>query len=329
MKPLFQNAEIIGKGIDYAEYAKQTTTRGEPGYVLSRGDLMEFAKCPRRWRLGYADDDDTKSTEWGQLLEIILLDKAHIFKRIAVTPLEYPAKPAKKGDPIEDKPWNWNATYCKDWREKQGDKLVVAQKHFTEAEDAVQRLMDDKCIASLISASDSQVMVTGEYHDDATALVVPCRGLIDLHPSDPKSNFDDALADLKTCASAEPRPWARAVFQRGYHVQAALYLDLFNCATGEDRREFLHVLQENVKPFETARRSLSAEFISIGRDFYRNALVRYCQCLKSGTWPGYDDESSAFPWQVVDVEPWMVMSQASEAWRSGESVNDKLDRVGL
>ena len=128
-------------------------------------------------------------------------------------------------------------------------------------------------------------MVVGEYADKETGLTVPLKGMIDLEPR-VNSTFHDSLADLKTCNSASPFPWARAVFEHGYHIQAAMYLDLYNSATGQDRTTFLHVLQESYAPWEVGKRLLSQEFLELGRLTYLTALQRYCQCLAANSRPG-------------------------------------------
>jgi hypothetical protein len=128
---------------------------------------------------------------------------------------------------------------------------------------------------------------------------------------DPLSEFGTILGDLKTTISAAPRSWLDTVFKRGYHIQAALYLDAYNAATGSNYTQFAHIVQENFAPYETARRVLDAEFIQLGRAAYRRALVDYCWCLANDKWPGFDDWNAGGGdlidgWRVVSPAAWMI-----------------------
>jgi hypothetical protein len=67
-------------------------------------------------------------------------------------------------------------------------------------------------------------------------------------------------------------------------------MEAFNLATGEKRDCFVHLIQESSRPYMTARRMLSVEFMELGRLEYKRQLERYCRCLKSNTWPDYDSE---------------------------------------
>lgn len=299
---IFTNAKIIGENISYAEYSKQTVVaRGQPGYVMSRTDLCEFDRCPVRWRNGYKDGG-SESTEWGQLMDALVLGR--FSEQVAVCPETYPA-PAhhervkkgkiKEGDPL---PWRFGAEYCDDWFALQEGKLVVKAKKADEAREAMNILEEDEAVFAVLDDSRKQVFVGGEYHDSETGIVVPVRCLIDLVPE----HANEMLADFKTCNSAHPRAWAKSAFDYDYHTQAALYLDLFNAATGEQRDEFRHVLQESFKPYQVAKRIMSAEFISLGREKYRRILKRYAECLKTGQWDDYD---SGGPHDVV-IDGWLV-----------------------
>lgn len=302
----FTSAKIVGDNIPVADYLRQAegVKRGHPEYVMSRGALCEFDLCPRRWLLGY-QDEGSKSTDWGDLIDALLLDPNK--SRIAVCPETYPSA---KG---EQKPWIRSANYCKEWeaeRVKAGF-LVCKKSEFDDAEKAVGRLLDDSQIKSLVNASLRQVMCVAEYRDDETSVVVPLRILIDLAPNWPALNipFAKCLADLKTCNSARPYTWMTSVFEHNYHVQAALYLDIFNAASGQSRTEFRHILSESCPPFEPAKRSLSDEFLSLGRAKYMRALKRYCQCLKTGEWPSYESRLEVNGWQVTEPAAWMILGE--------------------
>ncbi|HDY67910.1 MAG TPA: hypothetical protein ENH85_08985 [Candidatus Scalindua sp.] len=273
---------------------------------MSRSDLMEFWHCPHRWIKGY-HKKATESTDYGQLIDCYILDNQAFGSKYAVAPKEYYNKKDDK-----DKPWNWNATFCKDWRAEQVEqgKLVIKSEDLEACKDAGATMLNDQIIGRLLACSDKQVMLTGTWQDES-GLSIPLKTLIDIVPLK-DSAFSQYLCDMKTCRTASPYQWPREVWKYGYHVQAAFYADMYYAATKEARDGFTHILQESYEPYEIGRRLLSEEFIEEGREKYQSALKKYCQCLKSGVWPGYDDDSnmSIDGFTITEPEAWMIKEKA-------------------
>lgn len=298
------NARIIGSQVDQDVYhATNGGGRGDPDHIMSRGEIVEFARCPHRWLMGYGEEDDgTPATDWGEIADCLALSPGQFKDRFIVLPETYPDR--KTGEP---KPWNWNATFCQEWRDFHKGKITVKPDTFQQAQNAVKFLFGDHQIAEFINSSIKQVFVMAEYRDEETEIVVPIKCLIDLVPN-LLSSFAKDLGDFKTCRNAAPFAWNRAVFEHGYNLQAALYRDAYVAATGEDRSSFRHILQESFPPWEVGKRIVSAEFMELGRATYLNALRRYCQCLETGVWPGYDDNGrlALDGWLLSEPEPWMI-----------------------
>ena len=182
----------------------------------------------------------------------------------------------------------------------------IKRKDAEAAAEAVAALEAEPNIAYLLANSEHQVLVMGEYLEAGTGLTIPVKALIDIVPGAQEDFYGATLADLKTCRSAGLRAWTRTVADGNLHWQAALYLDLYNAATGECRESFLHVLSESSAPYQTGRRILSLEFIEAGRLAYRTALSHYATCLKSARWPDYEGVGALNGWTFVEPEPWMV-----------------------
>ncbi len=274
--------------------------RGEPNFIMSRTELKRFAACPRRWLIG-TERETSDAMDWGSLVDCVALTPKSFESVYAIAPETYPATPKKKDDPIEEKPWNWNAKHCQSWREDQEEigKTVIKSGDASEAWKAVQRLRDEPFILAFLMASQTQVWVNVEWQDEETGIIVPVKCLLDLAP-DPKSEFGDTLGDLKTTANASYRAWCKQVHNEGWHVQAALYMDAYNVVTGLKYRNFEHIISENFAPYEPTHRPLSAEFLTLGRSEYQRQLQQYCQCLKNKSWPGYDTA-------MTDLESWMIL----------------------
>lgn len=287
--------QVVGT-ITQAEYLRQDFSRGHPNFVMSRSELIDFNRCPAKWLKG-VQEDETTSTIFGSLVDCLVLTPDEFEKRYAVAPLTYP------GPKGENKPWTLKATYCAEWEDEQskGGKTVIKKKQYNEAYDAALFILNDPNAVELLTDSQKQVLVTGSYVDSETSITVPLKAHIDIVPA------AKSLADLKTSRNAHPQKWQRDVFSMGYHIQAALYMDLYNAATNEERCEFWHLIVENEPPFQTATYILSADFIDLGRMTYQAILQKYCQCLSENKWPGYEDGNNTHNGvTIINPEAWMV-----------------------
>jgi PDDEXK-like domain of unknown function (DUF3799) len=309
----------VTDSVDY--HAPQSVERGDPKFVMSSSALRDFAECPDRWR---ADDKPKKTDamDFGSLLDCRLLTPQLFNRHYVVAPATYPAPATSSavkdgevsvGDEI---PWNGAAAYCKQWKASQDKSLeVVSAADMADIEFAIKRLNSKPTIKRFLECSDRQVMVTAEWHDEKTGLIIPFKVLIDLLPR-VDSEFGKNVGDLKSTRSAALVAFAMDCFKRGYHVQAALYRDVYQLSTrkdpddeesGEDRCNSIFLLAENIYPFQPGKRILSQDFLTLGRATYRMMLENYCQCVKAKHWPDYDETDEAVgDWSSVEAMPFMA-----------------------
>jgi hypothetical protein len=297
----FSKCRIVAVGADGEAYHEQQAERGDKEFVMSSSALRSvFVKCPSAWRAGWtlAGSD---ALEYGSLLDCLVLTPELFAVRYVVQPSTYMADGAKKADPQQEKPWNNNATFCRDWKaaQKEGGLNVISNSELADAQAAVRRLMADEKIKAFIEGSQKQVWIKGEWQDEGTGLIVPVQCLIDLAEKEVPLTRQ-RIGDLKTTKNAAPLAWARWARFAGYDVQAAWNLDMFNAATNRGIDLFEFVLSESEAPYQTARRvaidphtgdpeSDEGSAIVSGRRQYRKMMSDYCNCLKSDFWPGYDD----------------------------------------
>jgi len=293
---------------------------GTDQYLMRRSDLWKFSQCPSKFA-AQEKRADTKSLDWGTMLDVLYLTPDKFLSVYVVTPATYEGPATrKKGAPIVTKPWKSTIKYCSEWeleKEEEGFK-VVPFSTYKDALLAVFRLFKVANIQEFRSLCDTSVRCCVEYHDRATGMVIHIKMLLDLVPRK-DSIYRNALGDLKTAKSAAGFMWKRHMFQFGYHYQAALYIDGWNCVTGEERTDFMHVVSENTSPFEPAQRFLSQEFLEIGRAQYQRDLAFYCQCIKANKWPGFTDEAgtrivAAGGWHMVEPDPWMMQAAHDQAF---------------
>jgi hypothetical protein len=296
----FTNAKVVSENTDPAKYFVQPHKRGEASYIVSRSDLVAFGQCPRRWLLGF-EPEDSDAMVWGSLLDCLLLSPDRFAAEYVVKPSTYTDKDGT------EKKWNGNATKCKEWAAEHEGKKLVGADVWDSAQLAIERLQADARIHDMLTASKKQVMVTGDFTDAATGVTVPVRCMIDLVPPEPIW-----LADLKTVRTADAFAWKWEVFRRQYHVQAAMYLDLWNAATGDDRSMFAYVMSENLHPYEPARRCIGPDFIGMGRGWYCSKLQDYCHAIKTGVFRGYefDCENEQDGFGIIEPDAKMVLQGA-------------------
>ena len=298
---MITNAKLLAVDYDSDVYHKTDAERGTPEYTMSRSALCEFNRCPSRWRAGFRGKD-SDATDYGSLIDCLALSRSRFDSKYAVKPDTY--IDVKSG---EVKKWNGNATVCKDWLAEIGNKEPVSAEDFNLALVAVKRLSADEAIAEYMKVSTRQVYCAAVWQDPV-GVSIPLKTLIDLVPHMGHEEYGKKLAEFKTARNAGNRAWARQVNDYGYHVQAALYMDVYNAATGENRNDWRFVIQENVHPYQTAKRYLAREFIIEGRREYQSALSFYAACVQSNNWPDYDHSANMHVngWACVEQEAWMV-----------------------
>lgn len=303
----FRDARIVGVDVPTAEYLAEPCKRGEMGFTMSRSELMRFMDNPHKWIAGVAFGG-TESTEWGTLIDTLVLTPHRFDELYVVAPETYPSKgmecpncksvtdskscracKCERVEIITPKPWDWNATYCDDWRAKQDGKRVVKHATNVDATLAARLVYASTEAAEILECSERQAMVVATYKDADTGIEVPVKCLLDFVPAKSHKRRGKSLGDFKTAMSCKPYHWEGEIFKRNYDTQAALSQDLYVAATGEDRPDWIHIVQENEPPYEMANPMplLSTQFLDIGRAKYVFALKYYCRCLATGIWPSY------------------------------------------
>lgn len=114
------------------------------------------------------------------------------------------------------------------------------------------------------------------------------------------------VIDIKKTQDARPEAFSRSVFNYRYYVQAALYLDAWKWATGQDLKSFRFLAIEEHPPHATKLYKSDFTMLEEGRKEYRAALDSYAACVASGDWHLYeqdDDELISLPdWKLRQIE---------------------------
>lgn len=90
----------------------------------------------------------------------------------------------------------------------------------------------------------------------------------------------DPIVDLKKVRSGDARGFTNAVMGFGYHIQAAVYRQLF------DRERMVLLTVEDAPPFDVVPYELSPTFIRLGEREAKDLIARVRECEAAGVWPG-------------------------------------------
>ena len=96
------------------------------------------------------------------------------------------------------------------------------------------------------------------------------------------------LVDLKSTRSSAPGPFGADAARYQYHVQAAMYVDGYEAATGK-RLPYLLIAVESEGPCVSQVYRIPEDLIELGRETYRDWLGRLNYCRRENVWPGYAD----------------------------------------
>ena len=305
--------------------------RGSSEYIMSRSSLRDFARCPQAWQLGLPRKASKAfawgSLIDGMLLTPDMLDELIVVqpetysnapeKGRFILSTEFDGEwnprtkacrewkkekesmgwkiytPEQYAEACEEKKWNANSDYCKKWIESVPAEVdVISSGMMAEAEKAMLRIEEDVRFSHILGISQTQTVIVWDWTCPVSGEIIRCKAMLDIVPPAETG----VLLDLKTTVDAHPVAWSHHVKKYGYHYQGAMYMDGYNAAAdamGQDdyRDTFGHLIQESSAPYETARRVLENDWITVGRVEYEADLMRYATCRVTGNFPGYSENT--------------------------------------
>lgn len=243
-----------GMGRQY--YADGATPMNPMGYV-SKSILWDCfqERSPYSWKHG-ATKESSPAMVFGNLVHTLALTPQNFRSEFAVSEFD-----------------SFRTNAAKDWKAEQesSGKMVISLNDYNRGEEIAEIVCPK--IGAFIGDANFEVAIHSE-------MPTRVKGMIDIVP-----RVGNMLADLKTTASIpSEKDMARLVLNRGYHWQAAMYLDLWNAASESKRDSFAFLFIETAKPYETAWVTLDEELIEVGRNEYRHALNMWMDCIKTNVW---------------------------------------------
>lgn len=109
----------------------------------------------------------------------------------------------------------------------------------------------------------------------------------------------NVIFDLKTCEDANPKVCSKKIFDYGYHMQAALALNVVSNLLNKEMEYFVFGFIEKEPPYLCAFYQLTTEALQLGERQIEKAVSIYRECIKTKEWPAFDDEI-----KLVDIPAW-------------------------
>jgi exodeoxyribonuclease VIII len=187
------------------------------------------------------------------------------------------------------------------WAElEQSGKLVLSAKEYGDACGMAEAIRRHSIAVSLVSGG----MAERSVYWECTAVVADAVGEEEV-PFLCKARPDyirplskgHLVVDLKTTPDA--RDFERSAYSLGYHLQAAHYRSGLNSTPYGAPKSFVFVVVEKTPPYGVMVYDASQEFLNRGHDENTALYSLYAKCLKTGSWPGYEEKI-----QILSLPKW-------------------------
>ena len=109
------------------------------------------------------------------------------------------------------------------------------------------------------------------------------------------------VVDYKTAKAVDDAALQRAVYEHGYHAQAAFYLAGVKALGlhGDQEPAFVFVFQSKTAPYLVHLVELDFPALTLGAARNERALRIYAECERTGVWPAFNDRITYLP-----LPPW-------------------------
>lgn len=111
--------------------------------------------------------------------------------------------------------------------------------------------------------------------------------LVKTRPDWYRPDVPNRVYDIKTARDASEDGFQRAIGQFGYHISAAMCLDIMEKHFPEVEY-YIFIVIEKTPPFPVCQYVLDARSLQAGEWLYRDGLDTYARCRKTGFYPHYN-----------------------------------------
>jgi hypothetical protein len=241
---------------------------------ISNSELGWFKRSPLHYK-HYKDNPpkDTKATLTGSAFHYLVFEPGNFSKYMMVINEHERPEPNKDYRNAENKKWKDQIVLS---AQTKGLELISSDE-FGVAQDMYDAVMSDPRASELLKAKGNKFEKTDFWEWDGLQF---------------KRKADiwnpDFIADLKSTQTADPRGFARKIFEWDYHRQGGMYSDGDRQIEGSEFfKDFYLIAVESEAPYGVSVHMLTEEVLQYGCDEYRTLARELNECKIKNEWPGY------------------------------------------
>lgn len=227
---------------------------------ISKSGLDQIAKSPLHYQNWLkTKKPPTPAMAFGSAVHTSVLEHDEFFNRYCIAPASMDRR-TKAGKEL----------YAE--LEASG-KLVISADDHERIKGITEAVWTHPVASDILSEGNTEVTVMQEVDG------VMVKGRADW-------NRPGILADLKTTSDASVAEFGRSCAKFRYHVQDAVYTDLFTRA-GQLIHDFYFIAVETEAPYSVVVYQLDLDAKREGEWLYERDMNIYRHCLETNEWPGY------------------------------------------
>ena len=255
--------------------------------ALSASGLKDMQRSPAHFYGKHLDpnrpaNNPTPAMVNGTLVHACIFEPAEVAKRYVVKPegMSFTTKDGKA------------------WRDAQTLEIVdLLDMEAALKQAAAVRALPE--VGELLK--DGRGEVSAFWTDDETGTLCKCRPDWVVPAGD-----GVILVDGKTATDASPEGFGRAIWNLGYHIQAAWYCDGYAKASGKPVHGFVFAAVESAWPHAAAAYMLGENVLEAARGINRRLVRQHAGCVKSGKWPAYQAGVS-----LINLPKWAQLEEVA------------------
>ncbi|RME67927.1 MAG: hypothetical protein D6781_12120, partial [Verrucomicrobia bacterium] len=203
---------------------------------VSKSQLDKLHASPLRYARWLADRKKhappTIAMQWGSLIHTAILEPQHLGA--------YTVRPDTYGE--DGKPWNNNAKECRAWNEAHAGETVITAAQKAEMQLLARRVRTHPVAGPLLRGGRAEVSCFALVDKPYPILL---KGRMDYVRVKGREVWQ--VVDLKTTRDASTAAFSREVWNRRYHVQAAMYRRIL-MRFGAPAVEFIFIALDKADP---------------------------------------------------------------------------------